>query len=239
MDRNSAIGLTLIAVLLIVYFYLFSPTPPPPQTAETPAPGVVSTDSTVRQPQVPDSVLVAQYGEISEFMRGTPSITRVETEDLNIAFSSQGGVIQELELRNYKTYYKEPLILIRPNSTTFSLTTTHNGREIDLYDLFYDVQKERNGDSTILTYTLRLSDGTSLAHRYTIPDRGYRIRYELINNRFADAITGDQLTFRWDHTMFPTEKDLTDTRNNTTINYYSEIDGFDHLSERSDDSETL
>src|SRR5690606_31297925 len=80
---------------------------------------------------------------------------------------------------------------------------------------------------------------TSLAHRYTIPDRGYRIRYELINNRFADAITGDQLTFRWDHTMFPTEKDLTDTRNNTTINYYSEIDGFDHLSERSDDSETL
>src|SRR5690606_926125 len=172
-------------------------------------------------------------------MRGTPSITRVETEDLNIAFSSQGGVIQELELRNYKTYYKEPLILIRPNSTTFSLTTTHNGREIDLYDLFYDVQKERNGVSTILTYTLRLSDGTSLSHRYTIPDRGYRIRYELINNRFADAITGDQLTFRWDHTMFPTEKDLTDTRNNTTINYYSEIDGFDHLSERSDDSETL
>src|SRR5690554_7969384 len=106
MDRNSAIGLTLIAVLLIVYFYLFSPTPPPPQPVETPAPGAVSTDTIARQPSIPDSVLTAQYGEISSYMRGTPSITRVETEDLNIAFSSQGGVIQELELRKYKTYYK-------------------------------------------------------------------------------------------------------------------------------------
>ncbi|HEY8511019.1 MAG TPA: membrane protein insertase YidC [Cyclobacteriaceae bacterium] len=239
MDRNSAIGLALIAVLLIVYFYLFSPTPPPPQTTETTAPGTVNTDTAVLQQSIPDSVLAAQYGEISSFMRGTPSITRVETEDLNIDFSSQGGVIQELELRNYKTYYKEPLILIRPNGTSFSLMATHNGREIDLYDLFYDVQRERKGDSTVLTYTVRLSDGSSLAHRYTIPDRGYRIRYELVNNRFADALTGDQITFRWEHTMFPTEKDLADTRNNTTINYYSEADGFDHLSERSDDSETL
>ena len=29
MDRNSAIGLTLIAVLLLGYFYWFSPTPDP------------------------------------------------------------------------------------------------------------------------------------------------------------------------------------------------------------------
>lgn len=239
MDRNSAIGLTLIAVLLIAYFYLFSPTPEPPQTAETPAPGPVKTDTVVRQEPVADSVLTSQYGEISTYMRGTPSITRIETEDLNIAFSSQGGVIQELELRHYKTYWKQPLFLIRPNTTSFGLTTTHNGREIDLYDLFYDVQQEKKADSTVLTYTVRLNDGSSLSHRYTIPDHGYRIRYELVNDGFADAITGDQLTFRWEHTMLPTEKDLADTRNNTTINYYSEGDGFDNLTARSDDSETV
>jgi YidC/Oxa1 family membrane protein insertase len=242
MDRNSAIGLTLIAVLLILYFYLFSPTPQPPQTAETPASDIVKTDTTSarqQEPIPPDSVLAATYGEISAFMRGTPSITRIETEDLNIAFSSHGGVIQELELRHFKTYQKEPLFLIRPNTTTFSLTTTHKGRDVNLYDLYYDVSQEKKGDSTVVTYAVRLSDGSSLAHRYIIPSRGYRIRYELVNNGFADAITGDQLTFRWDHTMLPTEKDLTDTRNHTTINYYSETEGFDHLAERSsDDSET-
>ena len=241
MDRNTAIGLTLIAVLLIAYFYLFSPTPTPPtEVAKTPVPETVETDTTTARPQpVPDSVLASTYGEISAFMRGTSSVTRIETEDLNLAFSSHGGVIEELELKDYKTYQKEPLFLIRPNTTSFSLTTTHNGREIDLYDLFYDVQQEKKGDSTVLTYTVRLSDGSSLAHRYTIPNRGYQIRYELVNNGFADAITGDQLVFGWEHTMLPTEKDLTDTRNHSTINYYSEAEGFDHLSERSDDSETL
>ena len=239
MDRNSAIGLTLIAVLLVAYFYLFSPPTPPPQTEEAPVAETPKTDTTEQEPSIPDSVLTSQYGDISDFMRGTPSITRIETEDLDIAFSSQGGVIRELELKHYKTYHKEPLILIRPNTTRFSLTTTHNGREIDLYGLFYEVHQEKKADSTVLTYTLRLSDGSSLAHRYTIPDRGYRIRYELVNDKFTNAVTADQLTLRWEHTMLPTEKDLTDTRNSTTINYYSESDGFDHLSERSDDSETV
>ena len=31
MDKNSAIGLTLIALLLLVYFYFFSPAPVPPE----------------------------------------------------------------------------------------------------------------------------------------------------------------------------------------------------------------
>lgn len=239
MDRNSAIGLTLIAVLLVAYFYLFSPEPTPPQPEEKPAPEVVQTDTATQQQPTPDSVLASTYGEMSSFMRGEASITRITTEDLNIAFSSQGGVIRELELNHYKTYQKEPLFLIRPNTTSFSLITTHNGRQIDLYDLFYDVQQEKKADSTVLTYTVRLSDGSSLGHRYTIPNQGYRIRYELINNGFANAIAGDQLDFQWEHTMLPTEKDLTDTRNHTTINYYSEDEGFDHLAERSDDSETL
>ena len=41
MDRNSAIGLTLIALLLLGYFYWFSPPPQPegqkPVTIESPA----------------------------------------------------------------------------------------------------------------------------------------------------------------------------------------------------------
>src|SRR5690606_35112360 len=99
MDRNSAIGLTLIAVLLVAYFYLFSPPTPPPQTEEAPVAETPKTDTTEQEPSIPDSVLTSQYGEISDFMRGTPSITRIETEDLDIAFSSQGGVIRELELK--------------------------------------------------------------------------------------------------------------------------------------------
>src|SRR5690606_36091559 len=41
----------------------------------------------------------------------------------------------------------------------------------------------------------------------------------------------------WDQTILPTEKDLADTRSKTTINYFSDEDGFDNLPEQSSDLE--
>jgi YidC/Oxa1 family membrane protein insertase len=102
MDRNSAIGLTLIAVLLLVYFNFFAPEPP----KETP-PIVTSekVDSTARATQPLDtaSAKINPAAVIEE------KLTRVETNDLIISFSNHGGVIKEVELKNFKTYYHNPL----------------------------------------------------------------------------------------------------------------------------------
>ena len=50
MDRNSAIGLTLIAVLLLIYFNYFSPTPPPQGTSEIVTTESPQEDSAIRWP---------------------------------------------------------------------------------------------------------------------------------------------------------------------------------------------
>src|SRR5690606_7997751 len=105
MDRNSAIGLTLIAVLLVVYFYWFAPEPvPEPETpAQTEAQAPAQQD-TVRQQQVtaaPDSAMAAQFGDLSSFITGQEESITVETEDLRVIFSNRGGVIKELELKKY------------------------------------------------------------------------------------------------------------------------------------------
>src|SRR5688572_2648267 len=116
MDRNSAIGLTLIAALLLAYFYWFAPQPQPtvqkPVATETPA--GVKPDSSVLAPVKKDSVLAASYGDLSAFAQGKEVTTRIETQDLKVVFSNKGGIIQELELKNYKTYSKKPLKLITP-----------------------------------------------------------------------------------------------------------------------------
>src|SRR5687768_8281086 len=101
MDRNSAIGLTLIAALLLVYFYWFSPKPQP-QSARP-----VVTDSTAAnipdnapQEALPsDSTLATSFGNLSSFARGTEKTIPVETEDLKVLFSGKGGTIKELELK--------------------------------------------------------------------------------------------------------------------------------------------
>jgi YidC/Oxa1 family membrane protein insertase len=239
MDRNSGIGLVLIAVLLLVYFYWFSPKPQP-QTVQEPA---TATESITPPSETPlssieeDSILTATYGDLSGLLKGEEKITTITTHDLTLSFTNHGGVIHELELNRYKTYYKQPLKLIQPGSTTFQLLGTVNGREMDLYSFYYESSQQKVGDSTILTFTAKLNDGSSLIQRYSVPDKGYEIKYSLIAGGFERQLESENLSFTWNQLIRPTEKDITDTRNYTTINYYSPSDGFDYLAERSTSTE--
>lgn len=234
MDRNSAIGLTLIAALLLAYFYWF---------AEKPVPAPISPEITteVRPDSVPsqalpitDSLVIAQAGISSEPVQAEEIIT-INTPDLAIAFSNKGGVIRELELINYKTYHGKPLKLVDPTSNSFKLKTRYNGQEIDLNSLFYSASQTKNGDTTVLTFTRSLSETTQLVQQYSIPPAGFKIGYDLRLIGGANNFS-EQLTLDWQNTLRPLEKDLIDSRNNTTITYYHN-DSFDELSQRSTSTE--
>jgi YidC/Oxa1 family membrane protein insertase len=130
MDRNSAIGLTLIAAMMVVYFFWISP--PQKQLPQPVTPTKNEAASTVPQPAVkpavPDSALTASYGDLAGFFNGEEKLTTIETEDLKVNLSNKGGIIQYVELKKFKTYSKKPsagkpLVLIEPSSNSFSLQT--------------------------------------------------------------------------------------------------------------------
>ena len=240
MDRNSAIGLTLIALLLLGYFYWFSPPPQPEgeKPVVTESPKETLPETIARPIELPDSALAATYGELSTAVKGEKSILRVETEDLNISFSNQGGIIHELELKKYRTYQQEPLKLITPTSSAFNLRTTYQGKEIDLYTLFYQVSQRKIGDTTEVAYKITLQSGANITQTYRIPSKGYEIGYSLKAIGFDQLLSGDNLSFNWVNILRPIEKDLTDSREQSTITFYSEAEGFDELDQRSKDQET-
>ncbi|MCI0750794.1 MAG: membrane protein insertase YidC [Flammeovirgaceae bacterium] len=235
MDRNSAIGLTLIAVLLLGYFYFFSPTPQPApqQVVETTTqPG----DSTSAKPVATvDSARLTALGNLSTYLQGNESATTIETEDLKVTFSNKGGVIKSLELKNHKTYSKESLTLVNP-TTTFNLFGKVNHEDLDLYSLFYVTDKREDGDTIRLSFSIQ-SPELTFKQIYSIPKQGYEITYRLQGADLKKQISGDVLRFEWKDFLKPIEKDLTDTRNNTTITYYSKNNGFDELNARSTDIE--
>jgi YidC/Oxa1 family membrane protein insertase len=241
MDRNSAIGLTLIAALLLVYFYWFSPKPQP-QSAQpviTESPSAISADSSVYQQEEDraDSALASTYGSLSSFARGNEKVTRLETEHLKIVFTNRGGIIKELELKHYKTYSQKPLKLVTPERSTFNLYTNYQGKDVDLYDLFYSTSKNERGDTTDVIFSLQLTNGSTLKHIYSIPQKGYQIKYRLEQKGLGDELSGDHLTFQWNDKILPMEKDIHDTRNNSAVTYYEVEEGFDNLSERSSGTE--
>ncbi|MBT1708719.1 membrane protein insertase YidC [Fulvivirgaceae bacterium PWU5] len=242
MDRNSAIGLTLIAGLLLAYFYWFAPKPQEaPKVPAATEQRMAATDSSAvvvkGEPEASDSILTATYGDLSAAMKGTDATTTVETGDLRIEFANRGGIIRALELKKFKTYDQKPLLLVQPLSTAFNLSTQYQGREVDLYTLYYQPTQKKEGDTTVLTFTATLSNGASLAHVYKIPDAGHEIQYQVVSKGFDKLLGTDQLTFRWADAIRPLEKDLADTRKNTTVTYNSREEGFDELSAASTGTE--
>lgn len=239
MDRNQAIGLTLIAVVLLGYFIWFAPQPEPlSEQAPSVLPSISesTTPETISQPAKPDSAVAVRFGNLSGFLSGEEQIIPVETQDLRISFSTKGGVINELELKNYKTYSGKPLKLVDPRSNTFQLLSTAAGGNLDLYALHYLVKQTNTADTTRLTFLVRLDEHNFIEHSYTIPARGFQIGYS-IKTSGLDKELSERLTFQWTNALRLLERDLADSRVNTTITYHYN-GSMDELAPRSTSAES-
>ncbi len=236
MDRNSAIGLTLIAVLLMVYFNFFAPEPP----KETPA-TITSQEQPVTGDPVnknlPDSLLARQT-EPAILPMAEEKLTKIETNDLAVTFTNFGGTIKEVELIKFKTYYQKPLLLVSRPSNKFRLNATIEGKDIDLYALPYTVTTRQSGDTTTVTFTTSLGEGKTIRQNYSLPSNGYVINYHLESTGLRESINGENLTYFWNDNIPVQEKDIKDSRTRTTVNYYTAKGDFEDLSESSVDAET-
>jgi YidC/Oxa1 family membrane protein insertase len=238
MDRNSAIGLTLIAVLLLVYFNFLAPTPPAPDSAPAQVSSPVAVPDSINvaaEINTPDSSVFKQYGSLSAFLTGNEEVTLVENSDLKIKLSNQGH-IDEVELKNFKTYWQTPLYLAKDNNNRFSLIANYEGKDIDLYRLYYSISNSKKSDTTLITLTARISEASYVKHVYSIPPSGYQIGYEL--QTAGITLSGKNITYRWNDQIPVQEKAIEDSRTKTTINYYDVNGSFDNLSQTSNDLET-
>lgn len=237
MDRNSAIGLTLIAVLLLVYFNFLAPTPTPPEAApaQVTSPVAVEDSLKVATDAQPDSSVFEQYGSLATFLNGNEEVITVENTDLKIKLSNQGH-IDEVELKNFKTYSQTPLYLANKNNNRFSLIANYEGKEVDLYRLYYTSATSKKSDTTLITFTAKTSESSLVKHIYSIPPSGYQIGYELQTS--GVTLGGKNLTYRWNDQIPLQEKAIADSRTKTTINYYDVNGDFDNLSQTSNDLES-
>ena len=228
MDRNSVIGFVLIGLLLFAYFTWFAPSP---EVVKQPVVGdslaVKSQENVNTQPVSPIDSLFSQVSDIPE------ETVTIENDDIRLVFSNKGGVIREAELKNYKTYSKGPLILVTPQRSRFGLKGTVNSTTIDLYQVLYKIRKNNIGDSVQLEFFTSSDNTGEVRHTYTLGKSGYQLKYKV----FAPRINSENLTFNWLNRLPLVEKDITDSRNKTTINYYTAAGDFDGLSESSLDEE--
>src|ERR1700743_1043471 len=125
MDKNTFTGLFLIMIIMGVSFFLMKPSEADlkkeaitqhadsvkkgltGKSAVAPIKAADTAKKTANKP-VDSAVLKTPFGAASV---GTEKLVTLENKDILVKLSSQGGRVYSVELKNYKTYDKKPLVL--------------------------------------------------------------------------------------------------------------------------------
>ncbi len=252
MDRNQAIGLVLIAAILIVYSFVFTPPTPEAAIETNSSPARVETEVTDperktsnestnlqarrdQQDTDEENDLVERFGAFGSAMQGEAKKFLVDSELAEYTFDTKGGKITSVRLKKFKTYDELPLFLFNEQSADLNvLVETPKGR-VNLSDLYFEgdeTDQTLNGeDSTQISLTANLTDGASITQIYTLYANRYDLKYQLKFNGLQNQLVGDELTWVWSDEMKRFESNLEDARNKTTLRYYTLSGDSDELKE--------
>jgi len=249
MDRNQTIGLVLIAVILIVYSLVFRPPSQeePLEFADTASVEQVNPGTPVQETQPTEvidqsentSELSSKFGPFAAAMQGEEQSFVIETEKAKYTFSNKCSRIKTVDLTEYLTFDKKPLILFDETTAQQALNIVTTKGIIDLNSLYFstnssDKTVSANGSTTV-KFVANLGDGSSVEKTYTISSEKYDIDYQIKINGLRNSIISDDATLVWSDTMKRFEKNLEDARNKTTLRYFTLSEDSDNLSATSKD----
>ncbi|GAB3885041.1 membrane protein insertase YidC [Spirosoma agri] len=240
MDRNQIIGIVLILAMLVGY-QLLVPKPAPEKkaaqitqtTKPTTASGAEAAISKAEQP-LDSAAAKAQFGDFATVASGEARDIVVDNKDIKVTFSTQGGRVKEVILKNYKTYDQKPLVLIDDQSSKTLLELPTNRGKVDLHQLYYQTTAQSGtvgGQPQQIVFRAEVAPGQSVEQVYTIPTEGYVLEYGLKLNGLANTVTNDNIRFFWEDKMRQYENDLSNNRRAATIDYLTADENFEKLTE--------
>ncbi|MFT2011027.1 membrane protein insertase YidC [Pontibacter sp. 13R65] len=242
MDRNQAIGFALIAVLLLAYSFFFSGQKDEAVTQQQTTEQVANVETQGTAPAVVEDDSLAQVrrasalGAFGAAANGEETTSTLENQYVRITFNTKGGQVNEVVLKDYKTYNGEPLILFdKESSQTDVQFATNDGKTIKLSDLFFAPSQITSGSlnevpTQTITFRAQLGEGQYIDQVYTLFDNSFQLGYKLDFKGLNNLVSGNTMTFTWSDRLKQLERDLKQNRAKSTINFYTIDGGFDYVS---------
>lgn len=247
MDRNQATGLILFAAVILVYSFFFASAPEIPAVEETSQ----QTESQVSQPpqepistSLPDSLIdlqrVSKYGALAALTAGTEEDVVLENDQLAVTFSTKGGVIKQVVLKEYKRWDMEPLVLLDEQSSSMSYSIESSKGPLDLADLYFTPKLSEVDHEAVKRKVLTLAAATEagqIVQTFSLEEGGYVVKKSLEIDRFQGVFTGNALQLSWEDQVKAQEKDLNESRRQSQLNYYLASESYENLGVGTDPEE--
>lgn len=255
MDKNQATGLILFAAVILVYSLFFASEPQPvtePQTSNETTQvqsGAVDADQGAEpvESAITDSLQNAEvkqkYGDFSNLVSGQESETVLENDDVIITLSNKGGEIQKVEVKGFKTYDQEPLILFDSKTGAIDYRIKAVKGELSLNELYFEVSESSEVVDEVqvktVTFTANAGSG-SIVRTYQLPQSGYQLSHKIDGAGLNNLINDDVLTINWQSELKRLEEDMGESRRKTYMNFYTSDETYDYLSTgEGDDAEQV
>jgi len=237
MDKNQVIGITLLVLMFWVYVEFFAPDPPPPEEVTTEQPGATKSEDSGSATKfdayspvlLPDSLIEAQkeaqFGPFAQAASGTEKDIVIENGNIRVTFSTLGGSIAEVLLKDHKTYAGEPLVLSDKDNLKISKLIDSQGKSIDLNELYFTSSSRsvqvKEGDTTQVNFKLEFDSYRYVEQVYSIGGTGFEIGYKLNFVGLDNLIDNKDLKLVWSNHAKRLEENLEDARLRTLVQYYT------------------
>lgn len=173
---------------------------------------------------------------------GGENVEKVMENDLmRVTFSSRGGRVSQVELKNYKTELttpETPIRLFRNESDGYSFVLTTADQRLNTSEFNFTPVAESD---TSMLMKLELADGAWWGIRYSMQPGSYLVRMQVVQEGMASVLPASTATmgFHWHQTLGRNEKGRTFEERNSSIRYKYAGEGPEELSSSKDDSEEL
>ena len=261
-DLNSIIGFVLIFGIIVWMFYLNQPTPEEIKAekakkeqieskkktnTENTKDFVTESEAIVANPQ--DSVALSKaksqlgaFAYSASLSSAKEEFTKIENEVLSLKINNRGGYISEALLKNFKTYDSVPVYLIKDGknaSFNINFATTDN-RILNTKDLFFEPSVSKNGENTVLSMKLKVSDSKFLEYRYELKPNEYMVDFAIKSQGLQQVFNNSQtINLDWKLQGIRHAKSATYENRYTEVLYEYDGDKDDYLGqgEFTDDEE--
>lgn len=243
MDRNSVIGLLLIGLVFIGFSIWNQPSKEQVEAMQHKRDSVAAVEKIneqlkqqhIQQTQaiaastsadttsVSDSakaVLQQQaLGDFATAATGSQTFYSLENKLVKVNIGSKGGRVYSVQLKDFKSFEGNPLILFDSDSTVFGLNFFSQNKTISTNDLYF--APVEGASKNKIAMRLNAGDNKFIEYTYSLSDDSYQVKYNvrLVNMNDLIAANTNYLELDWRMNVKRQERDAKSERVTSTIYY--------------------
>lgn len=245
MDRNSLIGFALLLVLGGAYIFWNSNEHNKyleQQRADSIAQAQLITETAALQDNQPaviaESDSLSEEGEEASVATIKEEIISLSNDDIALSFSNKGAHPVKANIKGFKTYTQEELILFEGTKNQLQFNLPIDGKLVPSNELMFEPELIQLADGgQQLKMTANITGNRQVIMDYILPSEGYLMKANMRLIGFdKDLGQGQNIDLAWHTEILQTEKSMESERRNAQIHYkyHNKNHDYSHVQRSSD-----